>query len=144
MWAAQLRSKNIRCSMGWCDITALKSIMIAQHNQTHFNEKSYWRLWKVCRQQHKVLTATSYCRYVWYKDKALRTFPPLLFPDVELGVWLWVLWLLTVADFSLWVLAPRPACCLAVLHGVPSESWSKHETTDIEANLSNECDARQL
>lgn len=100
--------------------------------------------WKVRGQQHKVLTATPYCRYSWYKDKTLRTFPPLLFPDVELGVWLWVLWLLTVADFSLWVLAPRPACCLAVLHGVPSESWGKHKTTDIEANLSNEFDAQQL
>lgn len=99
--------------------------------------------WKVRGQQH-ILTATSYCRYSRYKDKTLRTFPPLLFPDVELGVWLWVLWLLTVADFSLWVLAPRPACCLAVLHGVPSESWGKHKTTDIEANLSNKFDAQQL
>lgn len=77
----------------------------------------------------KLLSGVVY--YVLYEDskgKAERTFPPLLPPGGVLAVWLCVRRLVTTADFSLWLLEPRPDCCLAVLHGVPSESWEETAT----------------
>lgn len=61
--------------------------------------------------------------YEW--GKAVGTFPPLLLPDGVLVVWVCDRWLVTPADFSLWSLETWQDCCLAVLHGVPSESWGK-------------------
>lgn len=62
---------------------------------------------------------------VYEQSKAESTFPPLFLPGGVLVVWVCVRWLVTPVDFSLWSLEPWPDCCLAVLHGVPSESWGK-------------------
>lgn len=52
-----------------------------------------------------------------------HTFP-LLFPAEGAALaWLGARLLFAAADFSLWAEPRTDGCCLAVLHGVPSESW---------------------
>lgn len=72
---------------------------------------------------------------LWRRD--VLAFPPLLFVDGVEELWL-VRWLATETDLSLWGPKPRLGCCLAVLHGVPSESASLELELDVEEGDSGE------